>query len=377
MLTKLNNHCNFPNILGSKLKITNLMKKIQNTTSFDVTVEEESFRDNNKFFSGNNVVIEQRRPVSSFDMLLLLQIVEYHQKYKTSELIEHKEYKITLDQEDKDLYKNEIIVKCFDDINSEEYEKANSIENEEQQREYILNLIQKKADEQNRKKYDMFAVEKENYFIEIDTAELLKQRGIRNKLENRIVIKNSLFNLLDNILSFYFFKDSVAEKIKEAKKGKKYAEWKDEVKDIFIKNKHKTKQFHRHILENMSTDEEYNTIKIQINKGFLDYCSESQHFDYSHLMNLKLGSAKAFFINSSFAYKEILSKAYVFDLMDLKYKLNSRNLIEAVNSINELIKVGFLDEKSRYDKSTGNFYIYQKREQVVKKPTFKKLKKAS
>ena len=143
MTTKLNNHCNFPNILGSKLKITNLMKKIQNTTSFDVTVEEESFRDNNKFFSGNNVVIEQRRPVSSFDMLLLLQIVEYHQKYKTSELIEHKEYKITLDQEDKDLYKNEIIVKCFDDINSEEYEKANSIENEDEQREYVLNLIQK------------------------------------------------------------------------------------------------------------------------------------------------------------------------------------------------------------------------------------------
>lgn len=381
MTTKLNNHCNFPTILGGKLKIMTNQKNVVDLTHIDrdaiALIEEDSFRDRNLFFSGNSVVVESFRILSSFDMLLLLQIVEYHQKMKNSETTEHKEYKITLDQEDKDLYKNEIIVKCFDDINSEEYEKANSIENEDEQREYVLNLIQKKADEQNRKKFDMYAISRENYCIKIDVAELLKQRGLRNQIENRAVIKNSLLNLFNTSLAFYFFKDSVSEKIKEAKKGRKYIEWKEDVKDIFFKNKIRSKTFYRHIVEAIDIDQEINTITIQINKGFLDYCEESRHFDYSHLFELNLNSAKTFFINSSFAYKEILSKEYIFDIMDLRFKENCKNLKKANEAIAELIEIGFLTKESRYDKSTGNFHIFQKREEVVKKPIFKKNKKVS
>lgn len=381
MTTKLNNHCKFPSIIGGKLKIMTNTKKNIDMSLIDreaiALIEEDSFRDRNLFFSGNSVVVESFRMLSSFDMLLLLQIVEYHQKMRNSELIEHKEYKITLDQEDKDLYKNDVFVKCFDDINSEEYEKANSIEDEDQQRQYILNLIQKKADEQNRKKYDMFAIERENYCIKIDVAELLQQRGLRNQIENREVIKNSLLNLFNTSFGFYFFKESISEKIAECKKGKKYIEWKEDVKEIFFKNRNRTKAFYRHVVEAIDIDNEIKNITIQINKGFLDYCQESRHFDYSCLLKLSLNSSKAFFINSSFANKEIISKEYLFDIMDLKYGQASKNLAKANEAIAELIEIGFLTKESRYDKSTGNFHIFQKREQVVKKPILKKNKKVA
>lgn len=296
---------------------------------------------------------------------------------KNSEITEHKEYKLTFDDEDKDLYKDEVIVKCFDDVNSEEFDTYNSIEDESEQKKYIYNLIQKKADEQNRKKFDMFAISRENYCIKIDVAELLKQRGIKNQIDHRNVIRNSLLNLFNTSLGFYFFKDSVSEKIKEVKKGRKYIEWKEDVKDIFFKNRNRSKTFYRHIVEAIDIDQEINTITIQINKGFLDYCEESRHFDYSHLMELSLNSAKAFFINSSFAYKEILSKEYVFDIMNLNYKEKYRNLKKANEAIAELIEIGFLTKESKYDKETENFHIFQKREEVVKKPIFKKNKKVS
>lgn len=387
--TKLINQCKFPAMIAGKMKLTQVKSR---KTDKDILSEEidfelkenNDFLDKNLFFSGNTVVVEQRVPVSSFDLFLLLQIVEFHQKMKNSVILENKKYKRTFDDEDKQLYKNEVLTKCFNDIDSVEYETYNTlVENQEARKNYVLDLIQAKADEQNKIKWNMFAIEKENYYIEIDVIELLKARKIKNQIENREVIRNSLLNLFDASFCFYFLKDSIAEKIKDCKKGKKYAEWKDEVREIFNKNKSRTKQFHRHIIESFDVDNEITKIKIQVNKGFLDYCEESRHFDYTPFAALKSHSSKAFFTNCYFEKKDCMSKEYVFDIMDLKHSIDSRNVKNAILALEELVKIGFLDEKTTYDKKSGNFYIVKKQKastdnKVVKKSFIpKKLKKAS
>lgn len=362
---ELNNICRFPSLLGGKLSFSNRVNNIKINDKKEIIKDyNNDFKDNKFFFSGNNVVLEKSREISTFDILLLLQIIETHQKYKdNSLLVTNENYEHTYDENDKKKFLDEIKKYCEGE-GKNEYRAVSS--NERKRKEYLADLLQKKVDESNYNEYKMYADSEESYLIDIDVSVLLKARGLRNQIENRMIIESSLNNLFNTSLTYYFLNDSLVQKIKDIKKNKQYKDWKFEVKEYFIKNRFKSKRFYRHIIEHMKMSEDLKTLKVRINKGFLDFCDSSKLFNFEKLTRLKSHSAKAFYINSCFSYKEKLTKEYIYELMDLNSDREDNNLSKAKKAIDELKSVNFLSDESCYDKANKMFIIKFTDEEIKK-----------
>lgn len=347
----LNNFCKFPSILGGKLNLSNTATSLNEF----VDINSEDFVDKKFFFSGNSVVIEKSREITSFDMLLLLQILEFHQKYKTESVITDNElYKHSYTDEEKNKYLDYLKSYCQNE-GKEAYEE--SLKDLETKNRFLSNVIQMKVDEDNFKKFKIYAESRESYSIAINVADLLKARRLRNQIENRKIVENSLRRLFSTDLVYYFLDEKLQIKIKDIKKNKHYKDWKDEVKECFYKNKHKSHRFYRHIIESMDVKNDASEIYVRINKGFLDFCDESKYFNFDNLIKLKSDSAKAFYLNACFSYKEILSKEYMYDLMDLKSERDCKNLEQAKKAIKELQLIDFLTKDSCYNKTTKMFNV--------------------
>lgn len=354
MCKELKNVCKFPPLLGGKIRLSNLSNKKDEPTTI-VDMRSENFVDKKFFFSGNSVVVEKSREISSFDVLLLLQIIEFHQKFKSeSEITESDKFKYSFSENDKERYADYLRAYCQGEGKEAYLEAA---KDEETRRRFLADLVQSKVDEENYNKFKIYANSKESYSIKIDVADLLKARGLRNQVENRKIVANSLRRLFNTNLTYYFLNEKMQGKIKEIKKNKHYSEWKDEVKEYFYKNKIRANMFFRHIIENMDISEQATTIYIKINKGFLDFCDDSRYFDFDPLMKIKSDAAKNFYLNACFSYKEKLSKEYVYDLMDLNSVRDCKNLEKAKKAIEELKKCDLLTEDSGYDRQTKMFNI--------------------
>ena len=336
----LNNTLKFPSILG----------KIDLETSKVVkNVLEDKYT-----FNGNKVVLEKKNNISTFDMILLLQLIESSQKIN-SEMVSKEDYKTSYTKEERSDYLSFVKKYCEEGEGKETYD---SLKNDKEGRlSYISKLVQEKLDDDNLEKYKMFAESSENYKMKIDVGMLLKARNLSNKVENRAVIVNSLENLFSTVIKFYFLNEDLSNDFKKIKQNKQYSEWKVDIKSHFLKNKRKSKMFLRHLIEKMSVSEDYKVINIELNKGFVDYCSSSRFYDYNSLVNLKGNSTKAFYYYVSFNYKEFMSKELMFDVMNLNYSRADRNLAKAKEAITELISKNILTKDSGYDRKMKRFVI--------------------
>lgn len=353
MCKELKNNCKFPPILGGKIRLSSNTK--EEDVSNIIDINSEDFVDKKFFFSGNSVVVEKSREISPHDILLLLQIIEFHQKFKNESVVTISDkFEHTYSQEDKEKYIDLIRSYC----QGEGKEAFQAVKNDEEAKaRFLADLFQSKVDEENYNNFKIYANSKESYSIKIDVADLLKARGLRNQIENRKVVENSLKRLFNTSLVYYFLNETLQNKIKDIKKNKKYKEWKDEVKTCFYKNKHKSSRFYRHIIEAMNVNDDASIITVKINKGFLDFCDDSKYFNFDYFTNIKTDAAKNFYFNACFSYKEKLSKEYVYDLMDLNSIRDCKNLEKAKKAIEELKKCELLTDDSGYDRKTKMFNI--------------------
>ncbi|BFU77296.1 hypothetical protein ALC152_05110 [Arcobacter sp. 15-2] len=336
----LNNTVKFPNLLGKiDLETSRVMENVL----------EEKYS-----FNGNNIVLERKNNISTNDMILLLQLIESSQKMN-SELVMNDNYKTTYTDDERSSYISSVKKYCLEGEGREIYQSFK--DDKEGRLAYISKLVQERLDKDNLEKYKMYFESDENYKLKVDIGMLLKARNLVNKVENRAVIVNSLENLFGTVIKFYFLNEDLSNDFKKIKQNKTYSEWKDEVKSHFIKNKRKSKMFLRHLIEKMNVSEDYKVVEIELNRGFVDYCSTSRFYNYEHLINLKGNSAKALFFYISFNYKEFMTKDLMFDVMDLNYARADRNLAKAKESINELIEKGILTKSSGYDRKNKRFVI--------------------
>ena len=237
----LNNNLRFPSIIAGKIKFST--NRYNNETFCD---------ENDMLFSGDSVVIEKSNKITTFDMLLLLQIVEYYQKNKDKSMLINKNNtsELEFEKEDKDMYLKEIYNMC-ENKDSEHNIKYKSLQIE-QKKQYIFNLLKEKIDNENYKKYNIYPKTDDCYKLRIEVSELLKARGLKNQIENRKVIMNSLETLFSTYFKFYFLKDELKQKFKEVKSNKIYKEWKGEISELFQKHKSQQK-IEKHICRRSNT----------------------------------------------------------------------------------------------------------------------------
>ncbi len=342
----LNNTARIPHILGSKLQMAS-------GRTVDIFAEEED-----KFvFYGNDIVLERSRPITTYNTILFLQIINFYQQFvEKRELIDNEDYKFSFTNDDRNKHIKDVKESCLHGENKDLFLTLGK----DEKLNYIDKLIQEKKDnelleETNNK---MYLNTDKNIKINIDTGMLLRSRGTRSSLNTRTYIFNSLRELQSTTMTWYILPDSLKKEFVKIKSNKSYGEYKEELTKFFMRNKGKCKIQVRNLIERTNAEDDLKKMDIQINKGFLDLADKSKFFNYSKMNNLKSNSAKMFYFFLTFNYKEKMTKDYLYDILDLNYSKASRNLEKAKEVINELIEKEVLTKTSCYDTKTKMFSIY-------------------
>lgn len=345
-----NNIIRFPRLLGSRLR-ANVSKNNTHKQNFD-----EITSTDNIVFYGNKLVLKffGTEP-NVYDLWLYFQLIESFQKGNIS--FEDKE---DLDSDDAELDKKEKqkLIKEYAELYKKELSYISSTEDKK------AFLVSKVEEEMERRKINIEKILylKSDKVVEtkIDFAALLKERGLTINLNNKIALANSLKRLITVGLEWYVLDEETEEEFKKIKQSYKNNSslYIEDLKACFSKNVSKLRVYFRGLLHDGYILDNYSTAVIRIDKGFFDLTLKSETFDFSVFKKIKGNVSKILYVNLSYAYKSVMSKEYLYEILNLEQNRRDDKKIETVKeAIKELVKNKILDEKSGYDKTNKVFKI--------------------
>ncbi len=212
-----------------------------------------------------------------------------------------------------------------------------------------------------------FKLGREDYFsFSIKVNELIKLLGVTNETKTRQSILSSFIYLYSLDLKFYEIKEVALKELQKIKRGKNYAVYINELEEWFKLHKNDLNYFTLHFrkfIDKLSIKKnERREIEIEcsINKIFLEVLAANKisfkHFELEPLQKIKGNSAKLLYIHLYFANKKILTKEYLFDILDLSKKSLPKDKLKTLkNAFTELKKFGIDTEYKE-----GKFYIDNK-----------------
>lgn len=332
-----NNMIKFPSLLGARFRAST-SKNIENVDNY--------------IFYGDKVVLKIRNVTPSvYDMWLFFQLMEKFQK-ESVELVDTEN-----DFEDKEVSieaKNEIKDRMI-----EKYSDKRLVLGETKFKEFIMTKIKEEVTARRD------AIENKLYLktnkavsMTVSIPELIKDRGLTNSMKNRETIFNSLERLSGVGLTWFVLSDELTEEIQDVKKRHKgiSENYLPEVKTLFERKKHKSNIYIRTLLEKADINREMTTAKVKLEEGFFNMSMKSKSFDFSVLKEIKGNVAKTLYVNINFAYKQKMTKEYLYEILCLSPDNRDDNKLNtAKKAIDELINCNVLAKTSGYDRETKMF----------------------
>jgi hypothetical protein len=390
MKTTNNNIIQFPRILGSRFRSNpnnknNTNINTENSFMFP-SVDDVDSIDNFIFYGDKLVLNFYGAEPSVSDMWLYFQLIEAFQKTNIS--FENKDENSKKELEDKEISvstKNEL-VREYKETYKKELSYLDTIEEKN-------SFLRSKVDEEiERRKLEidriLYLNSPTNVVVDIDINMLLKERGLTVNLHNKESIVKSLGRLNSVCLGWYVLNDNLSEEFKQLKQkyNNNSSLYLEPLKDLFKRRIHKTSIYFRHLLNGVDISEEMSSARIRLNKGFFDLTLRSERFDFSIFKKLEGNTAKTLFVNLSYSFKNVMSKEYIYNILNLEEKTRDDKKLSTVRkTIDELIKNDVLSKNSGYDRTnkvfklelTEEFYeksgikakveYTQKREEKIKK----------
>lgn len=357
--TTNNNVIKFPRILGSRLRVN-----VSKNSTYKEDVEDITSTDNIVFY-GNKLVLKffGTEPTVQ-DLWLYFQLIETFQKGKIS--FENKDDTEFEDQELSKMEKSKLIKEYF-----EFYKKELSFIHTTEEKKAFLMLKVEEEIERRKIEIEKILYLKSDKIVEtkVDFVVLLKERGLTVNLNNKIVLANSLKRLTTLGLEWYILDDETENEFKKIKQSHKNNSsfYIEELKECFIKNISKFKVYFRTLLHDGCILDNHSTAIIRIDKGFFDLTLRSETFDFSVFKKLKGNVSKILYVNLVYAHKNIMSKEYLYNILNLEEnRRDDKKLETSQNAIKELIKHKILDPKSGYDKDNKVFKIFLDEEFFLK-----------
>lgn len=349
MKTTNNNIIKFPRMLGSRLRI-NVSKNNTNKQEID---EINSF--NNMVFYGNESVLKfYGTEPNLYDMWLYFQLIEAFQKGNIS--FENKEF-IDCDIETSQEAKQKLMDNYFDLYKNE----LTLFSTNKEKQEFLMSKVEIEIERRKSEIEKVLYLKSEQVVVvNVDFASLLKERGLTTNLNNKMALANSLKRLTTVGLEWYILDSETSEEFKKIKQKHKNNSslYLDELKECFQKNYTKSKNYFRTLLHDGCIKDNYSTGVIRIDKGFFDLTLKSETFDFSVFKKIKGNVSKILYVNLAYAYKSIMSKEYLYEILNLEQNRRDDKKLETVQeAIKELIKNNILDKSSGYDKTNKVFKI--------------------
>jgi hypothetical protein len=370
MNTINNNIIQFPRVLGARFRAN---PNNRNNTNIDtnspliIPSSEDVDSIDNFIFYGDKLVLKFVGEPSVSDMWLYFQLIEAFQKTNIS--FENKDENSKKELEDKEISasaKNELVREYRIVFKKE----LSYLDTTEEKNSFLRSKVDEEI-EKRKLKIDriLYLNSPVNVVVDIDINMLLKERGLTINLHNKESIVKSLERLNNIGLSWYVLNDNLSEEFKKVKQkyNNNSSLYLEELRDLFKRRIHKTNMYFRHLLNGVNITKEMSSAKIRIDKGFFDLTLRSERFDFSIFKKLEGNISKTLFVNLSYAYKNIVSKEYIYNLLSLEEnRRDDKKLLTVKNAIQDLIKNEVLSDKSGYDKENKVFKLELNEEFYVK-----------
>lgn len=360
MIKKNNNIITFPSALGARFYANPSRFDSSREISTEYIENGENIESiGNLIFYGDKIVLEFTGIEPSVsDMWLYFQIIENFQKgdisYEDKNDYEksHVDNEISLKTKKKlvdeysILYKNDI-QKIFDTD-----ERTN----------FIFEKVEKEIERRKQKIEDyLYLSSNKNVVVDINISSLLKERDLDLDINNKLVIASGLKRLAKIGLNWYIMNDSLVEEVKALKKkfNNNSSLYMNDLTVLFKKRISKTNLYIRQLIQGANVEDNYSIARVFLDKGFFDLTLRSQKFDFSILKQLKGNVAKTLFVNLNFAFKNSMTKDYLYSVLNLNESTrDDKKLATSKTAIQELIRNEILTPESGYDKTSQTFKFY-------------------
>lgn len=357
-----NNIIQFPRVLGARFRANpnnrNNTNIDTNSTLIFPSSEDVDSIDNFIFYGDKLVLKFVGAEPSVSDMWLYFQLIEAFQKTNISFETKDENSKKELEDKEISIDAKRTLAKEY----QEKYKKELSyLYSMDEKKDFLRSKVEEEI-EKRKLEIDriLYLNSYTNVVVDIDINMLLKDRGLPVNLNNKLPIINSLERLNAIGLSWYVLSDSLSEEFKKVKQkhNNNSSLYLEELRDLFKRRIHKTSIYFRHLLNGVSIPEEMSSAKIKLDKGFFDLTLRSERFDFSVFKKLEGNVSKTLFVNLSYAYKNVMSKEYLYNLLSLEEnRRDDKKLVTVKNAIQDLIKNEVLSETSGYDRTNKVFKL--------------------